>query len=351
MANYTITVQPVRILNGTQDNGVTLTNVGSVPVYIANDSSANTISQPLDIGGSIYFEPYSEVWGTVSDPDLQGQVTGTFNASDRFNNPAPGISYVGTFGMTSAGSSINYTFDLGSSAGSQFKAYKIVVRFPNNGINPTTAGDYEYTVGANLNVLGQNTQTLASSILIDPTYLVVTNLAPAYVIVPLTTATSGTLFITPPANTAAVGEMVMDVYGLTNAPAQLVAWSDPSLTLANSWNKKGNTWYYAIASLSANTSYFLPAVGANFTVGVTMTVATTAGQNVQIQTITASPATTATKYNWDSTLLAVTAAGSIANQRTYYTTPGIPLALTINVNATTVTNIRIWIQNNAQIGA
>jgi hypothetical protein len=187
--------------------------------------------------------------------------------------------------------------------------------------------------------------------LIDPTYLVVTNLAPAYVIVPLTTATSGTLFITPPDNTAAVGNMVMDVYGLTHAPAQLIAWSDPSLTLSSTWTKKGNTWYYAIATTSATTSVFLPAMGANFSIGVTATVATNVGQNIQLQTFTATPATTATKYNWDTALASFTAAGTLTTQRTYYTTPGLPLVVTILPNGTAITNIRLWIQNNAQIAA
>jgi len=353
MSNFTITQQPVRILNGTQSDGVTLTNVGNLVVYVANDSAATTISQPLDIGGSMYFEPYSELWGTVNSTTMNGQLSGTFSASDRFNNPTPGISFIGSFPTTTVGGDVNFDFDLGSSLGSQFKAFKIVVRFPNSGFSPTTAGNYEYSVGADLNFQGQNQQSLYSSILIDTSVLPVTNLAPAYVIVPLTTATSGTLFITPPANTAAAGELVMDVYGLANAPAQVIAWSNPILCLSTVWKQKGNTYYYEIASTATFTTVLLPAMGANFTIGATATnAATLAGQNLVIQTFTATPATTATKYSWDSPLIAFTAGGqTLANQRTYTTTPGLPLAIRINTNLSTITDIRIWIQNNAQIGA
>lgn len=351
MSNFTITQQPVRILNGTQSDGVTLTNVGNVVVYVANDSAATTISQPIDIGGSMYFEPYSELWGTVNSTTMNGQLSGTFSASDRFNNPTPGISFIGSFPTTGAGLATTWDFDLGASLGSQFKAFKVVVRFPNSGITPTTAGDYEYTVGGKLNFQGSEQQSLTSSILIDNTVLPIKNLAPAYVIVPLTTATSGTLFISPPTNTAAAGELVMDVYGLSNAPAQLIAWSDPSITLNTNWKPKGNSWYYDIASTSATTSVFLPAMGANFTIGATGTVAVAAGQSVIIQTFTATPATTATKYNWDAVLLSFAAVGTLAAQRTFYTSPGLPLVITINPNAIAMTNIRIWIQNNAQIGA
>jgi hypothetical protein len=354
MTNFTVLVQPVRILDGYQADGATLTNVGATPIYINNNSAVSNINQVIDIGGSMYFEPYTEVWAVVNSATLNGQLTATFDASDRFSNVAPGITYVGTFGMTSAGSSINYAFDIGSSAGSQFQAYKIVLRFPGAGIDPTTSGDYEYVVGANLSTLANTTQTLQSSILMDrAVILTISNFAPAYVIVPLTGATSGTLFITPPANTSAVGSMVMDVYGLTHAPTQLIAWSDPSLTLSSIWQRKGNSWYYEIASVASPLTVFLPAMGANFTIGVTGTNATVqAGQNVVIQTFTTTPATIATKYSWDSTLLSFTAASQVlANQRTYTTTPGLPLAIRINNNGTTMTDIRVWIQNNALIGA
>ena len=351
MSNFKITQQPVRILNGTQSDGVTLTNVGSVVVYVANDSAATTISQPLDVGGSMYFEPYSELWGTVNNTTINGQLSGTFSASDRFNNPTPGITFIGSFPTTGAGLGTNWDFDLGASGGSQFKAFKIVVRFPNNGINPTTAGDYEYTVGAKLNFIGPEQQFLTSSILIDNSLLFVTNLTPAYVIVPLTTATSGTLFISPPTNTAAAGELVMDVYGLSNAPAQLIAWSDPSLTLSTNWKRKGNSWYYDIGSLTLSTVVYLPAMGANFTIGATATISTLVGQSIRLGTFTATPATTAPKYDWDVPILAWTATGTLSNQRTYYTTPGVPFVMSILPNASSMTNIRLWIQNNAQIAA
>jgi hypothetical protein len=351
MTNFTVLVQPVRILDGYQADGATLTNVGATPIYINNNSAVSTINQVIDIGGSMYFEPYTEVWAVVNSATPNGQLTATFDASDRFSNVAPGITYVGTFGMTSAGSSINYAFDIGSSAGSQFQAFKIVARFPNGYLSPTTAGDYEYVMGAKLNGLGINYQTLQSSILIDATVSgVPSNTAPTYVVVPLTGATSGTLFITPPANTDPVGNMVMDVYGLTHAPAQPIAWSDPFLTLRNDWIQRGNTYILSIASLSSTTLYYLPAVGANFTIGISFN-AGAIGQLAQLQTWTTAPASTATKYLWDSNLLQATVTGNTATQRTFYTTPGVPLGININPLGSALTNLRIFIQNNAQIGA
>jgi hypothetical protein len=352
MTNFTVPIQPVRILDGYQADGVTLTNVGATPIYINNNSSVTTINQVIDIGGSMYFEPYTEVWATVPSASVQGQLTATFDASDRFSNVAPGITFIGTFGMTSAGSSINYAFDIGSSAGSQFQAFKIVARFPNGYLTPTTSGDYEYVIGAKLNGLGVNTQTLQSSILIDATVSgVPSNAAPGYVIIPLTGATSGTLFITPPANTNAVGDMVMDVYGLTHSPAQLIAWSDPSITLRNDWIQRGSTWILANPSISLPATYYLPAMGANFTIGVT-TGGTATSLTAQLVSWTTAPASSATKYYWDSALISYSGASALTTsiQRTYYTTPGVPLALLIIPTGGSFTG-RIWIQNNAQIGA
>ena len=354
MTNYTVTVQPIKILDGYQGNGVTLTNVGATQIYIANDSAVTTINQVIDIGGSMYFEPYTEVWAGVTSANFNGLLTAVFDASDRFSNPTPGITFIGSFPTTGAGLGTSWDFDLGASVGSQFKAFKVVVRFPNSGITPTTAGDYEYTVGAKLNFIGAEQQFLASSILVDNSVFPVTTLAPAYVIIPLTTATSGTLFISPPVNTAAAGELVMDVYGLSNAPAQVIAWQDPSVTLSTNWKRKGNLWYFEIASLvTTPTAYFLPAMGANFTVGCSFTLASAVSQTVQLRTFTATPATTATQYVWDTNLFTSTGlAGSFGAQRTYTTTPGIPLTMLFTPgNAPGMTNIRIWVQNNAQIGA
>ena len=356
MTNYTVTVQPIKILDGYQGNGVTLTNVGATPVYINNDSSVTTINQVIDIGGSMYFEPYTEVWAGVTSASLNGLLTAVFDASDRFSNVAPGITYLGTFGMTAAGYPINYNFDIGSSAGSQFQAFKIVLRFPNGlGVSPTTSGDLEYVIGATLNSLGVNGQTLQSSILIDNTVTgTISNMAPAYVIVPLTGATSGTLFINPPANTDPIGSYVMDVYGLTHAPAQLIAWSNPTLTLRNDWFQRGNTFILPIASLTTTpTGYYLPAMGANFTIGVSYFITAANVQSAVLQSWTTTPATSATKINWDSNILTASGqGGQVAAQRTYYTTPGVPLQVLITPGTVGgLTNIRIWIQNNAQIGS
>ena len=269
---YNITTTPTRLVFAYSDTGVYLTNTGFNTIYVGTDSAVTNLSQPLDIGGSLYFEPGIELWAAVIDTTNAGNLTITYGASDRWSNFAPPITYLGTTLTTTTGQTLlTQKFTLSNSAASQYKAYKIVVRLVASNFTPTISTDQLWRIGAVLNFENSpTTLDMFTTVFITATTYFAANRSLASVIVPVTNATSGTFQIGIPGNTRAAGDIAMDIYGLSTAPPHMVPWQDlGTLSGTGTWTQTGNTyrWNYVTGSpLTNSTDIPLPIVSAPYNI-------------------------------------------------------------------------------------
>ena len=356
---YQVNDTPTQIIIEQQNDGALLTNTGQNIIYISDDSGVNSQSQIIDIGGSINVIPGSDVWAIVNDVN-NGSLLVTRNADFRYSQNAAPITYLGSVNNTANGSA-TYNFNQTGGVSSQFKAYKIVMRVTDRAFTTTNAGDYLWTFGANLNLyefginagLSTETQNVQSTFYISNKSEPVPNVSYASLVIPVNNALSGQLFISPPTNTMTSGTWVMDVYGLTDSPGQLVPWEDPTVTKlpinSVSWVALGDSWLWrSTAAAVAPSAVPLPNMPAPFRIAVIWTQADTTSRIVTVQYYYGATATTpySNIQQYDSTLVqGGAAAGTYAGSKEYSTTPNTPLTI-LTTALTSTTNIAILVSRN-----
>ena len=101
---YNIITQPQQIVYKDNNTGIYLTNTGLNTIYVGTDSAVTNQSQPIEVNGSLFFEPGIDIWAAVFDSNKAGNLTVTYGASDRFALNTPGntlIATVSAVGITS----------------------------------------------------------------------------------------------------------------------------------------------------------------------------------------------------------------------------------------------------------
>ena len=228
-----VTDTPQQLAYGSQQDNLTLTNVGGNTVYLSNDSSVSAGNDlTLDVGGSILVEPGVVIWATCNK-GYKSQIAITSQVGERF---AYGTSSTRNISSTVFGSAVNSALsgqiEYDTTLASQFGSVQLVLQ--RAGALPITANSYiisytdytapvpqtalSYAFGANQ--VSGNTQTV--QVAIDKT--TASSNVPAISVTFATRGYGGTWSVKPITSAIAAGELLLNIVGQSDTVARPIVW-------------------------------------------------------------------------------------------------------------------------------
>jgi hypothetical protein len=349
---------PQQLAYGSQKENLTLTNVGSNTVYLANDSSVTPGSDlTLDVGGSILVEPGVIIWG-VCNSGYKSQIAVTSQVGERF---AYGTSSTRPISSAAIAAAVNnritgqVVYD--STLASQFGSIQIVLQKAGtvsitantyvisytDYTAPIPAGALSYAYGANQ--VSGNTQTVQVTIAQTTT----SSNVPAVSVTFPTRGYGGTWSITPITSAITAGELILDIVGQAATVLRPIVWTNPECIggdASGTWAQQGNlysrsstTTYSGGGGSTSFYDFLLPPMNGSTILSVQYSVAG-AGSPVGTWQLYANTATlpgfvlTYSKVAITDVLFTSPSTGSYAFYKTYDYLPRNPLYLRFGLSGT-----------------
>ena len=319
----TINDTPQQIAWGFQQEAMTITNVGSNTVYLAEDSSVQAgLDLTLDVGGSIAIDPEQTLWAVCSS-NLTSSISIVKSVGERFayasqsnkiisqvtrTNLGPGSGGIGT------GYSLSVPFD--NTFSTQYAAIGVFVTSPS-----ATAASWSFRWNNYLVASGTSPQEAAKTVYQKnaSTQLSLGAIFPIQ-------AFGGAIQVAP--NVAVTGTVTITVIGYNTAPQYPIPYGDPYLMANGGYEQfnHGGTYSYRATSLAASTTLDVPLPATTGAINVTVAYTQNAAGNV---TITPYIITTSAALNWNENITqfdVTTTTTTLAQQFTKYNFPFYPPA-------------------------